>query len=182
MHWRISIVGVLALFLGVSCNQQPVEPQLDNVGPALSQVVFDSWVETLDLTGIVAPVACVNDGAGEDLLTIGTVDAYFWSRTTPSGNVMTNCLVDYYTDTPLRMVGLTSGDVWNLFRGEDNCNYLGKGPAGLGPDQFQANEWYINQDTGQKLNARFGWSVLRDNDGNVITERYVEEYKCTGEP
>jgi len=26
MHWRISIVGVLALFVAVSCNQQPVGP------------------------------------------------------------------------------------------------------------------------------------------------------------
>jgi hypothetical protein len=27
MHWRISIIGVLALLVAVSCDQQPIEPQ-----------------------------------------------------------------------------------------------------------------------------------------------------------
>ena len=34
MHWRTAIIGVLALFVAVSCNQQPVEPQQE-VGTTL---------------------------------------------------------------------------------------------------------------------------------------------------
>jgi hypothetical protein len=56
MHWRIPIVGVLALLVAVSCQQQPVEPQQEVLvtapafdfsnGPAEpgnSYIVRDEW-------------------------------------------------------------------------------------------------------------------------------------------
>jgi len=181
MHWRISIVGVLALFVALSCNQQPVEPQQDNVDPALSKVVFDRWIEPLSAAGVVDWVACADDGAGEWVEWSGFVNVHWFSRTTPSGNEVLTCKFDYDTATPFSFVGLSSDDEYSLTTGHDNCRIITK-PEG--PElflSFQANEKYINQDD-EKVHFRNSWRLMIDADGEVKIDRFVLEYKCPGNP
>jgi hypothetical protein len=184
MHWRVSIISVLALFVAVSCNQQPVEPPQDEGTPSFSKGPPDALVVPIPFAGLVSSVACANDGAGEDILWVsGTADAHFWGRETPSGNVITNCVVDYDTGDPAIAVGQDSGDVWTLIRGEDNCNNVkipGTLPKAL-LDHFQANEWYVNQD-GDKLHGRIQFRKHRNPDGIVIFQRYLEAWTCIGKP
>jgi hypothetical protein len=184
MHWRISIVGVLALLVAVSCNQQPVAPLHDEGTPSFSKGPPDAVVVPIPFAGLVSSVACANDGAGEDLEWVsGTADAHFWGRETPSGNVITSCVLDYDTGDPPTAVGQDSSDVWTLIRGEDNCHNLkipGTLPKAL-HDHFQANEWYVNQD-GEKLHGRIQFRKHRDPEGNVIFTRYLEAWTCIGKP
>jgi hypothetical protein len=184
MHWRISIIGVLALLVAMSCNQQPIAPPQDEGTPSFSKGPPDALVDPIFFAGLVSFVACANDGAGEVLEWVsGTADAHFWGRETPSGNVITSCVVDYDTGDPPTAVGQDSGDVWTLIRGEDNCHNLkipGTLPKAL-HDHFQANEWYVNQD-GEKLHGRIQFKKHRNPDGDVIFTRYVEQWTCIGKP
>ena len=179
MHWRVPIIGLLALFVAVSCDQQPVEPPQHEVGLTLSKVIFDSWVETIDATGGLEWVACANDGEGEWVEFFGTADVLWSSRTTPSGNVVVTCTIDYQTDTPFGFVGLSSGDVYNLTTGEDSCRIITK-PTG--PQLLvwgQANEKYVNQD-GEKVHLRITVKTMLDAVGNVKTDEFVVGFKCPG--
>ncbi|MEJ2153272.1 MAG: hypothetical protein P8Y29_10085 [Gemmatimonadota bacterium] len=184
MHCRIPIVGVVALFVAVSCNEQPVEPQRDGGTPSFSKGPPYAVVEPVPFAGLVSFVACANDGAGEDLLWVsGTIDAHFWGRETPSGNVITSCVVDYDTGDPPTAVGQDSGDEWVLVRGEDNCRILNK-PGTLPNalhDDFQANEWYVNQD-GEKLHGRIQLRIHRNPVGDLTLFRYLEQWTCVGKP
>lgn len=181
MHWRIPIVGVLALFVAVSCNQQPVGPQSDAAGVTLSKVIHDSWVEPLSVDGFLDYIACANDGAGEWVLWSGFANVHWKSRTTPSGNEIVTCRIDYETEDPLAFVGLSSSDEYTLITGEDNCRIITK-PKG--PQFFlsaQGNEWYVNED-GEKVHYYITWKEILDADGNMKKDRFVLEYKCPGKP
>jgi hypothetical protein len=183
MHWRIPIVGVLALFVAVSCNQQPVAPQQDQAGTTLSKVIFDSYVEPLGIPGLVDYVACANDGAGEFVRYTdeGFANVHWFSRTTPSGNEIVTCHIDYLTETPLGFVGLSSGDEYTLEKGEDNCRIITKPKGPQFFLSFQANEWYVNQN-GETARLRNAYRLMIDAGGDVQVERSVFEYKCPGKP
>jgi hypothetical protein len=178
MYWRIPIIGVLALFVAVSCDQQPVEPRQDDLGATLSKVIHDSWVDTWDASGNLEWVECANDGAGENLATFGTFDIHYRSRTTPSGNVIWQWKFDYWTDTPSSFVGQDSGDVYSLVSAEDNGGSVIKAKGTQYHEHWQANERYVNQD-GQRIHLRAKFALTIDANGEVQVERLVWGWKCS---
>lgn len=178
MRWRISIIGVLALFVAVSCDQQPVGPQSEEAGVTLSRVIHDSWVEIFDTTGGAEEIACANDGAGEWVDFTGFAYVNYKSRTTPSGNEIVTCSIDYQTDNPFSFVGRSSLDEYHLVTGEDNCRIITK-PKG--PElfiSFQANEKYLNQD-GERIFLRNTWRFMIDAAGEVKIDRFIIDWKCS---
>jgi hypothetical protein len=136
----ISALVIPALLF--ACSEQPVAPQQDEAGTTLSKVIFDSYVEPLGLAGVVDYVACANDGAGEfvQYTDTGFANVHWFSRTTPSGNEIVTCHIDYQTETPLGFVGLSSGDEYNLTTGEDNCRIITKPKGPQFFLSFSANE------------------------------------------
>ena len=178
-----TLVLGLVMFFAVGCSDQGIPtdaPQQTEVGPTLSKVIFDAWVETIDVSGDPPSyAACANDGAGEWVQFFGTADIHWKSRTTPSGNEVVTCSIDYQTETPLGFVGLSSGDVYNLSTGEDSCRIISK-PSG--PQLLvwgQANEKYVNQD-GEKIHLRITVKTMLDAVGNVKTDEFVVGFKCPG--
>ena len=163
--------------LFVACtDQQPAAPDIEVNAPSF-EVTHDAWVWIFDLTGLVVYVEC----RGEDLEWSGTIDGYYRSTTTPSGNEVWQWKLDYATNTPLTVSGLTSNDAWTLVGAEDTGGTITKPKGTAYVEHWQGNERYVNQD-GEKLHGRLDYRLMIDADGNVKFERYRETYKCPGKP
>jgi hypothetical protein len=173
MRWlHIIPCAALAATLAAGCDGTPVDPRPDDVGtPSFSAVVHDAWVETWAITDQDVWMDCANDGQGEPTDWSGTIDIYYRSRTTPSGNVTTSWKVDYYTATPLSFTGDNSGDLWQLYKAEDNGGSVSKPKGTQYTEHWQFNEFYKNQD-GDKMHSRVRYQMLVDADGNVKLDRF----------
>ncbi|MDH3292502.1 MAG: hypothetical protein OEO20_17110 [Gemmatimonadota bacterium] len=168
-------LALLPLLLIACTDTQPVAPDIEMNAPSF-KVTRDAWVEVTDLTGLVVYVEC----RGEDLEWSGTIDGYYRSETTPSGNEVVHWKLDYATETPLTIRGLTSGDDWTLVGAEDTGGSLTKPKGTTYVEHWQARERYVNQD-GEKLHDRIDYRIMID-DGNVKLQRYREIYTCPGKP
>ena len=136
------------------------------------KVTHDAWLEIWPITDQDVWMDCVNDGQGELTDWSGTLDIYYRSRTTPSGNVTTSWKIDYYTATPLSFTGDDSGDVWQLVKAEDNGGSVTKTKGTQYVEHWQFNEFYINQD-GEKLHSRAKFHLMIDANGNPKIDRFV---------
>lgn len=176
MRWlRVFPCAALAATLAGACDGTPVDPPVDDVRTPSFSVVHDAWVDVFPITDQDVLMDCANDGAGELTDWSGTLDVYYRSRTTPSGNVTTSWKIDYYTATPLSFTGQTSGDVWQLYRAEDNGGSVSKPKGTQYVEHWQFNEFYKNQD-GERLHNRGKFQMMIDADGNVKLDRF--DSKC----
>jgi hypothetical protein len=115
------------------------------------------------------------DCAGEDMQTHGTILVLVKETTTPSGNLIVSGKVDYFTDDPVYLQGLTSGETWTLTRGHNPFGEVIK-ENGFYLLHFQWREWYSRDADGQKLQVDVRGNVKVDPDGNVKIER--ESIRC----
>lgn len=117
MRWRILLVPFLALFVAVSCDQQPFEPL--GVGTAEAPL-FDAgkspnsnmellWVwEVAESEAYADSIPCFNNGEGENILAWGRFE--FWAHVVdaPSGNHKEHGEFRGFENYK----GLQSGDRW----------------------------------------------------------------------
>jgi hypothetical protein len=169
-------LALLPLVFAACTEQQAAAPDLE-AAPSL-KATHDAWVNVpeVDLAGLVVYVEC----RGEDLEWSGTIDGYYRSTTTPSGNEVVHWKLDYATGTPLTIRGLTSEDDWTLVGAEDKGGTLTKAKGTTYVEHWQGRERYVNQH-GEKLHARLDFRLMLE-DGNVKFERYREIYTCPGMP
>jgi hypothetical protein len=171
MRRRVPAAVVLALFVAVSCDQQPVEPATDQVAEdATFKVDRDAYFFDVDL-GAEAPYP---DCLGEAMQNQGTVRAYVRERVTPSGNLLVSGWVDYDYFGGVTLVGLSSGDVYTLLNGHNPWSEVIK-DNGFYSLAYHWNEQYRNDD-GQILHILLKGHVKIEPDGTVKIER--ESYKC----
>jgi hypothetical protein len=180
MRFSIPTSALLLVAWLAACHDSagPTDPLESERTPAFA-ATQGSFSLPIDLVGLVFFAGCANDGVGEPLEYVSGVFDTYWSWTeTPSGNELWNVLSDYDTGDPLTAVGLISGDVWILERGEGNSNFVHKAAAPKKVnDHFQAHEWYVNQD-GEKLHLQQRFTRQRDLDGNIKNSTFAENIRC----
>lgn len=179
MRWLGAVPCLVLGALLAGCDRQPAEPLPDDaIVPALG-ATHDSWTTTFTFPdeGTLDYVECYNDGAGEAVRYFGSFVVHHYSTTTPSGNTTFHWKIDY--PPPVIAVGLTSGDVWSVVRGEDTGAQVIKTPGEFQVYHWQANEWDRNQD-GEEVHLSFRYQLHIDGDGNVQMARF--DGYCPGKP
>ncbi len=172
----LAAAAFLLTLLIVACGErgslagpETADDQLSMVSPSF-KAVHDAWSEPFVLDGYSDWMACANDGAGEWVDLAGFIDQYFRQITTPSGNVILQWKLDYYTADPASFTGQESGDVWQLVKAEDNGGSVTKPTGTQLVEHWQFNEFYMNQD-GERIHNRVSWRLMWDAEGSVKWER-----------
>ena len=175
MRWRIPLVVALALFVAVSCDQQPVEPPADQMTDQTAEVPAfkverDAYTFDVDLESEPPYPDCL----GEAMKNHGTVKGYVRERTTPSGNLIMSGWVDYQAYGGVTLEGLSSGDIYILRNGHNPWAEMYK-ENGFWLLAYHWNELYRTQD-GKKLNVHLKGHVKLEPDGTWKIAR--ESYRC----
>jgi len=171
MRWRIPLVAVLGLFVVVSCDQQPVEPLVDQTSDVPAFKV-EHQVYTYDYDMDEDPP--YPDCLGEAMQNHGVVKVYVRQRDTPSGNVLVNGWVDYDAYGGITLEGLSSGEVYTLINGKNPFVEVMK-EDGFYLLHYHWNEVYRSDD-GKKVNVHLQGRFMIGPDGTVKIDR--ESYRC----
>jgi len=171
MRWRIPLVAAIAVFVAVSCDQQPVAPAADQVaeGPVL-KVQRDAYFFDVVLDGEPPYPNCL----GEPMQNHGTVRAYVREKITPSGNLVASGSVDYGYFGEVTLEGLWSGDIYTLQNGHNPWSEVIK-ENGFYSLAYHWNEQYKNEN-GDRVHVLLKGHFKVEPDGTVRIDR--ESYAC----
>ena len=112
MRWQIPLVVVLALFVAVSCDQQPVAPQVNEVSAAESGALFSATTTTSNIRIPISDagdVPCADGGAGEVVLLTGTLHILSHTTTDNRGGLHIKM---HFQPQGIIGVGQSTGDTY----------------------------------------------------------------------
>ena len=171
MRWRIPIVVSLALFLAVSCDQQPVDPTANQTAEGAA---FNVQRNAYFFDAVLDAEPPYPDCLGEPMQNHGTVRAFVSEKTTPSGNLVATGWVDYGYFGEVTLEGLWSGDIYTLQNGHNPWTEVSK-DNGFYSLAYHWNEQYKNED-GDRLHVMLKGHYKIEPDGTVRIDR--ESYRC----